>query len=655
MGQPSWARPALLLIAAVSAVVYGWDLTTRLYGSADVYLATVRSMSESWSGFLFGAFDPAASITLDKIPGGLWPAALSASIFGFDTWSALLPQVIAAVLTVLVLYRVARRLAGPAAGLLAAGAMAAMPVAAALAHVTWPDTFLTLLLALAADAALRAISTGSLRSLVLAGVWVGLATHAKMLVAWGTLPALAVAYLVAAPPKPLRRLAHVGIAGAVTIAVSSVWLVIVSLTPASSRPYIDGTTDNDPFSMVFGYNGFSIFSAGQGSRTDTPFETGLLPTLFGSMAPQAMWLFPVALIGLVFGLASRARAARTDLLRAGLLLWGLWLVTFGAVFSTAVVNHVAYSIVLGPGLAALFGVGLVLLWRAYREGGWQAWLLPAAIAATAVWSIVVSGRFDNFLTWLAPATAVFGGLAVVLLALARVLPRVPKPAVPAGVATGLVAMLLAPAAWTVATTDKAAYSGIMANPAAGPMGAELQYADLPADQKQSMLAALEKQAEMIVASMEQSGGRMLSPEGQALLRHARSGTDGQKYLFATPDSGLASAFIIEHGASILPIGGFVGDIPFPAERDFVRHVESGDLRYVVDRAQPPNAPAPGGTAGTTTAQRNLAWVKQHCTLVDPEEYFQLPGAQPGGGGAGAQAQPGPRTRWMLYDCAGRQG
>ena len=52
---------------------------------------------------------------------------------------------------------------------------------------------------LAADATSAALLTGSLRQLPLAGVSVGLAFQAKMIQAWLALPALAAAYLLAAP------------------------------------------------------------------------------------------------------------------------------------------------------------------------------------------------------------------------------------------------------------------------------------------------------------------------------------------------------------------------------------------------------------------------------------------------------------------------
>ncbi len=171
--QPGWARPALLAIAVVAAVAYGWGMAGASVES--FYGAAARSMSENWHDFIFGAFDPAGIVMVDKLPGALWVQALSLRVFGFHIWALVLPQVVEGVLTILVLY---------------------------------------LLLVLAADATSAALRTGSLRQLLLAGAWVGLAFQAKMIQAWLVLPALAAAYLLAGPAAKLRtRCAHVALAG----------------------------------------------------------------------------------------------------------------------------------------------------------------------------------------------------------------------------------------------------------------------------------------------------------------------------------------------------------------------------------------------------------------------------------------------------------
>jgi 4-amino-4-deoxy-L-arabinose transferase-like glycosyltransferase len=121
-----------LALAAVAGVVYAAG--TRDGFVHGYYAPAVKSMSESWRAFLFGAYDPAASITIDKLPGAFMVQALSARIFGFSTWSILLPQVVETVAAVLVLYGVVRRWLGPAAGLFATAAFATTPIVAALAH-----------------------------------------------------------------------------------------------------------------------------------------------------------------------------------------------------------------------------------------------------------------------------------------------------------------------------------------------------------------------------------------------------------------------------------------------------------------------------------------------------------------------------------------
>ena len=88
-GQPGWARPALLAVAALAAVLYARNIAS--VDLAPYYSAAVKSMSESWKAFFYGGFDPAATITIDKLPGAFLPQALSARIFGFHPWALALP------------------------------------------------------------------------------------------------------------------------------------------------------------------------------------------------------------------------------------------------------------------------------------------------------------------------------------------------------------------------------------------------------------------------------------------------------------------------------------------------------------------------------------------------------------------------------------
>ncbi|MCZ0975076.1 glycosyltransferase family 39 protein [Streptomyces albulus] len=259
VGQPAYARPALLVLAVLAAVLYAWGINHSQYHT--FYANAARSMTESWKAFFYGSFDPGNSITLDKLPGFLWPQALSARIFGFHPWALTLPQVLEGVASLLVLYRVVRRWAGDHAALIAGGAFLLTPVAVGLFRTSVEDPLFTLCVLLAAEATQRAAAAGRLGPLVLAGVWVGIGFQSKMLEAWAVLPALALVYLLSAPVALRRRLAHLALSALVMTAVSASWMVAVALTPAQDRPYVDGTTNNSAFSMVVGYNFLNRFSS----------------------------------------------------------------------------------------------------------------------------------------------------------------------------------------------------------------------------------------------------------------------------------------------------------------------------------------------------------------------------------------------------------
>ncbi|MGV9883555.1 glycosyltransferase family 39 protein [Streptomyces sp. NPDC003006] len=258
--QPSWARPALLGIAALAGLLYAWNITSS--GLAPYYSLAARSMSESWKAFLFTTVDPAATLTMDKIGGFLWPQALSARVFGFHDWALTLPQCIMGVISVLVMYRVVRRWQGPAAGLLAAGLLTVTPVAASMFGHAMMDGSLTMCLVLAADQYQKAVGTARLRPLLLSALWIGIGFQMKMMEAWIIVPALCVGYLVAAPVRLRKRLGQLAVAGVVLLSVSLSWVALLTFTPANDRPYVDGSTNDSAAAMVFGYNGFNRLHAG---------------------------------------------------------------------------------------------------------------------------------------------------------------------------------------------------------------------------------------------------------------------------------------------------------------------------------------------------------------------------------------------------------
>jgi 4-amino-4-deoxy-L-arabinose transferase-like glycosyltransferase len=581
--QPAWARPALLAVAAVAAVGYGWGMAGASVES--FYGAAARSMSESWHDFIFGAFDPAGTLTVDKLPGALWVQALSLRVFGFYIWALVLPQVVEGVLTILVLYRAIRRLAGPAAGLTAAAVLAVTPITVLLSRGNVSDSLLILLLVLAADATSAALRTGSLRQLLLAGVWVGLAFQAKMIQAWLVLPALAAAYLLAAPAARLRtRCAHVALAGLVTAVVSLSWMTAVSLVPSQDRPYVDGSSNDSVYTQVFDYNGLGrltgnwasiagppsplVIAAVESGQSLTAETFGIKPSwhrlLAGPFAADGGWLLPAAVAGALGVLISRRRQDRRDPLRAGVVLWGGWWLVLAVFFTVGTYLNSYYVAALVPAAAALCGSGVA----ACGPGPWPTRV--RLIVAATVLGCVGYGAYLMSGTASGPVVLTVVALVVAAAAVVQLL----LPASAAGghltaVAFAAAAVLLLPAAASVSSVVR----GL------GPF-------DTPFE-----------------SSRTAHNNQALAAAGPALTRAARRlalHTPPGDALFGTDTSGLAQNYILYSGREVLPIGGYLGNVPAPTLATLQADISRGYVRVFVLPVSPPG-PDP-----------RVRWLESHC-------------------------------------------
>jgi 4-amino-4-deoxy-L-arabinose transferase-like glycosyltransferase len=481
-GQPAWARPLLLALLGGTACLYLIGLDRSGWAN-DFYSAAVQAGSTSWKAFFFGSFDASSFITVDKTPASLWVMELSARIFGLNYWSLLAPQALEGVVAVGVLYATVRRWSGPAAGLLAGAALASTPVAALMFRFNNPDALLVLLMTLAAYAVTRAIDSGRTRWLVLAGTLIGVGFLTKMLQAFLVLPAFAVAYLVAGPGGLVRRSWQL-LAGAGAMVVSAGWWVaIVELIPASSRPYIGGSTSNSIIQLALGYNGLGRLDGnetgsvgfGNGGRGGgSPAFSGQagLTRLFGpDLGGQISWLLPAALISAVLLIWVSRRGVRTDRRRAAVLLWGGWLLVTGAVFSLMTgIIHPYYTVALAPAIAALAGLGAAESWRARHSWPGRA-ALAAMTAVSAAWAWVLLGRTPGWLPWLGPVVLITGIAATALLLAGPRLARLTgtvrgrRMIAAASVVLALVASLAGPVAYSLQTAATA-HAGAL--PSAGP-------------------------------------------------------------------------------------------------------------------------------------------------------------------------------------------
>jgi 4-amino-4-deoxy-L-arabinose transferase-like glycosyltransferase len=406
--DPRWARPALLGLLAVTALLYLWDLSRNGYAN-DFYAAAVQAGTRSWKAFFFGSFDSSSFITVDKTPASLWVDELSGRLFGFSSWSLLAPQAVEGVLSVLLLFAAVRRWFGPEAGLIAGAVLALTPVAALIFRFNNPDALLVLLMTAAAYAVERAIERDGTRWLVFAGLLLGFAFLSKMMQAFLVLPGFGLAYLWAGPARLRRRLWQLlaGLGG--VIAGAGWWIAIAELTPAADRPYFGGSTNNNILELALGYNGLgrldgsetgSIGGGGGGGGSAFGGATGPFRLFQSEFGGQVSWLIPAALLSLAALAWVSRRAPRTSRVRAFALLWGGWLLVTGLVFSYMQgIIHPYYMVALAPAIGALVGVGAIALLRSDTPVAGRA-VAAAGILGTGVWAYVLLDRTAAWLPWL---------------------------------------------------------------------------------------------------------------------------------------------------------------------------------------------------------------------------------------------------------------
>ncbi|MGQ4478400.1 mannosyltransferase YkcB-related protein [Streptomyces sp. SAS_276] len=472
---PRWSLPVLVAIMVLAAVLYSWNLSGSSLNS--FYSSAVYSGTQNWKAWFFGSLDAGNFLTVDKPPFSLMVMGLSCRILGFGTWQMMLPEVAAALGTVWILHTSVKRYFGHAAAAIAALVLALTPITVAINRDNNPDTILVLLMVAGAALGLRAVRTERLLPLIGSAVCFGFAFNTKLLQGYIALPAVFAVYLFASKLGWKKKVVQLALA-TVALAVSSFWwATVVSLVPAADRPYIGGSTDGTAWDLIMGYDGFGRVFGGEGNGGGggggggTFAGTAGIGRMFNDvLGGQISWLLPFSAIALIAGLVLVGRAPRTDPTRAALVLWGGWTLLHYVTFSMAQgTMHPYYTTALAPGIAALCGGGGVMLWRAFRGGDarWS-WVLPAGLAVTGIWAIVVLRRASGWNTWLWPAIGVLMVLAIVGLFLFRSGDRTRL--LTASVAAAVIAALAGPTAYAVTPAASSGTGGGMGgtNPTAGP-------------------------------------------------------------------------------------------------------------------------------------------------------------------------------------------
>ena len=593
-----WTLPVLL---ALTGTLYLFGALHN--GMANsYYAAAVQAASQDWTAWLFGSLDAANYVSIDKPPLATMVMGLSARLFGFSSFSMLLPSVLAGVGSVWLVYASVKRQFGFMSAAIAGMVLAMTPVAVLMFGFNNPDAILTLMLTASGYAFLRSLEgKRPLLWLGLAGLFTGLAFNTKMLQGLMVLLAMVLVYLVFAKPPIVTRFLHVMFAGVITTMSTLWWSMLVWLTPAGSRPWVGSTNDNNIWSLIFGYNGLGRLLGGRGGGggpdgasmmpggmgggpggghgpggTGFGGQTGIFRIFNNDFGPNIAWLLVLALAGGGLLLWILRKTPRTNRGRAAVIFWMLWLLIHIVIFSmTSGVIHPYYVVVMAPAVAALVGISLPFLWGAYTRRKPYAWLLPVLVGVTAIIAVMILG-YAGTMTWLMWIVGLFGlagmiGLLVNLYAPRRWLQNL-------AIVAALAACTLAPTVYTLATVNVAHTGSI---PTAGPSSTAMRGSNNETSQADSQLV-------------------------QYLVERQHGAT----WLVAVASANESAAIQLTSGQPVMAVGGFNGsDTPLTLEQ-FKQLVKAGKVNYYAISSHGRGG-GPGGGNNEITA-----WVKQTGAVVN---------------------------------------
>jgi len=623
--RPAWVvavRPVYVLagIVALAAFLRLWRLDEVGFGNL-YYAATVRSMLTSPSNFLFGAFDPAGFVTVDKPPVGFWVQAAFVAVLGWNGLAVQLPQALAGIASVPVLYALVARSFGTAAGLIAALALAITPVSVAVDRNNTIDAQLALIVLGATYALLRATERGDLRWLLASAALIGLGFNVKMSQALLPVPAFGLAYLLTVRATWLRRVAHLAAFGALTILVSLAWIAVVDLTPADQRPFVGSSTNNTALQLATGHNGAArlgplaiglgrsapgagpaqpgavqppppgVQSPGPGPQNEVG-ENGPLRLFNRQLAGQVSWPLPLALIGAAVAWTRDGRRSPLTPKQRDVLLWLAWLIPTAVFLSFGGIIHRYYLVMLAPPIAALTGIAITSI--AGMRGRARAAVAIAAIGATAG---VTLNAIAAVPSWsLLPALTV----TAAALAAAGTIAHARWPRIGRALALCCALLTVPPFLWATTPLDGGA-SGL---PYASP--------------------ELLRSSPRPGAPGPQNAQPNPPGAGSSLATYLLAQRGEERFIAATGSAGTAAPIIVATGLPVMAIGGFSGSDPILDRDAFARRIHEGQVRFVIvdDRLRPDIR----------------ALVSARCAVVPDAQW------------RGRQPQGGPGQPMQLFDC-----
>ena len=608
-----WTLAAIAFIAALAAAL-------RLYALGDggshpglaIYTSISSNMARSPGAWLYPSMLADGSILADKPPAFFWLQGAFFALFGSSNLVARLPNALAGVASVILLFLIVRRCHGAKPALISAAALAVMPLDVNYSRSTFIEPAAVALMMSAAYFAVRAVHERRDGFFYAAAFVLGIAFLTKL---WqGLLPAPAIAALALACRWTSwgRFIRTAAISAAVFLATALWWPLLAWLAPAyDSVMHADNVWD-----MIFGWNLTQRFGAleyGANHRRDILwFLTGPMSLFLG------VSLLPTAAVGAVSLAADMWTAARTEAGRAfarlrarfpilpdaadkiaprrspfatdadardalpcrpsaGVgLLWTVWALAAIIAFGGTSVRLATYWTAAAPAFAALSGIGLASLAPRLKRRDGMAWVLTAAAFAGVVYCASVYGSVAHVAPYFRQASllcwALSAGVAVAAVLMYFEL-RALGGRLPAWTITAACA-IAALAALTVVFHN-------ITQPRDDTLGRiGFDMIDVPAPPSPPPETLGERRARLqgtlITAIVRTDVDDLMSA-----LDYVRRHREGARYLLAADTYNTAAMVTFLTGEPVLPLYSEYGMSPLLDERELLRVFEDGETRFIL--------------------------------------------------------------------------
>ncbi|MDR3600843.1 MAG: glycosyltransferase family 39 protein [Desulfosporosinus sp.] len=693
-----WETLLLSLILMLSAILNFANIGIEGYANT-FYAAGVKSMMMNFKNFFFASFDPAGFVTVDKPPFGLWMQTISAKLFGFSGWSIILPQALAGVISVCIIYYLVKRSFGSFSGLIAALCLAITPIFVASSRNNTIDNLLVLSLLLACWALFIAAEKGKLKYLILSLVLVGIGFNIKMVEAYMVAPALYITYLLSSALPFKKKINHLVLGTVVLLAVSLSWAVITDLVPVGDRPFIGSSTNNTVMELIIGHNGLERIGLGgkntgrgqrqQGSSKDGSSKTrtqagqdqggpgsGQIPTAaqlekFGvtaaqagrygggmgttsnssilrlfsknNMSDQIGWLLPLALIGFVVAaIEEKFKFPFDNKKKLSLLLWSMWLLPEFIYFSFSKnITHTYYLTTMAPSIAALVGIGLTTMWKLFKEGGWKTWILPTAFIINGLVEMLILSYNYSTSSGYKIVLLITGLLSIVfsiILALVNTIrsrKNVSDQEIPK---TNQDIQVNTKNSKLNKILISIAFTGLLTAP--------MVWSFTPLFHQMN---GSSPSAGLELFSSKQQGNPMVS-DNSMLIQFLEANRTNEKYLVEVPSAmTYGSDLILKTGEPVLTLGGFSGSDPILTVDQFKQLVADGDIRYAMASGGTGRGMGMAGAGGNNSNSAIMSWIKANGKLVPDSEWKATTTAKKQTGNQGFSGFGGGTNSTALYD------